>query len=147
MQVCGEANPANYIVRAGTQADEGFIAQCWADTFRGSSPRMKRLADTSLFNKFVYRRIEKILKTAKVKVAGPQASDIIYGYSVMEPELLHMVYVRKPWRRMGIAKALLKGVSLESCAWTTPSQDMSWVCDKYRFLGYQPFYMIELDGE
>lgn len=131
-----------YVIRPGTAEDEGFLARGWADTFRGSDSSVRRI-EPIYFNRHVYPRIGVLLKRCEVRIASPTADDsTIYGFAVLEPRVVHMVYTRKPFRRMGIARALLDGVDIRKCVWTTLSQDLrTWIRPKYRLGEYRPFWM------
>lgn len=120
------------------------MAQSWADTFRGSDASLRRI-EPGFFNRSVYPRIEEILKRAEVRIAGPAGDDLtIYGFAVLEAGTIHMVYVKKAWRRLGIGQALLEGVDLQKSVWSTQSQDFrEWIRHKYLMAGYRPFWLTE----
>lgn len=131
-------------IRCGQTSDEGFVAESWAKTFQGSDASIRRI-HPNFFNRSVYPRIEELLHGAEVRIASPADDDVtIYGFAVLEPGLVHMVYVKKPWRRLGIAAALLQGVDLGACDWGTQSQDFrEWIRHKYPMANYRPFWMQE----
>jgi hypothetical protein len=55
---------------------------------------------------------------------------------------VHMTYVRKGWRRMGIAKQLLTGVDLGKSTYTTHTTDLqAWIKTRYRLGEYRPFWL------
>jgi len=89
--------------------------------------------------------VQKVLARAELRVAGPPEDEtVLYGFAVLEPALVHMVYVRQSWRRMGIAKRLLEGVQLEACAYSTHTTDMGqWIRHKHPMTEYQPFWLTE----
>lgn len=135
---------ARFVVRERQQSDEGFVAQSWVDTFRGSDASLRRI-EPGFFNRSVYPRVEEILKRAEVRIAGPADDELtIYGFAVLEHGIVHMVYVKKAWRKLGIAQALLSGVDLASSVWSTQSQDFrEWIRHKYTLAGYRPFWLQE----
>jgi GNAT superfamily N-acetyltransferase len=133
-----------YVIREGTEAHNDFVAKSWVETFRGGD-KAHRYIEPGFFNRSIYPEIEEILLRAEVRVAGPVDDETtVYGFAVLEPGTVHMVYVRKPWRRYGIAKALLTDVDLPSSDWTTQSMDFrEWIRFRYPMRGYRPFWMKE----
>lgn len=132
-----------YILRPGTPADRAFIAKTWAETFR-ANPAEKRIEE-GIFRRGVYRCIEAILERAIVRCAVPPSDDgVLYGYAVLEPGCIHMVYVRRVWRKMGLARRLLAGIELADSDWSTQSADFrDWIRHKYRLRHYRPFWLTE----
>lgn len=143
-----------FAIRAGTQDDEGFVAQCWVREFRCSSWKFRR-TDDGVFNSFCYPRIREHLKTSTVRVAGPIGDSLtIYGFVVFNEDLLHLVHVRKEWRKKRIATALLEGMQTEDKLWTTDTEDWNgrgqghgWAQHKWKTRGHFPFWMTELPKE
>lgn len=131
-----------FVIRAAQPTDEGFVANAWAETFRGN-PAERRI-EPGFFNRAIYPRIRTILERAEVRIAGPAHEEVIYGFAVLEPGCIHMVYTRKPWRRMGVAKALLQGVDFAAQDWSTQSGDFrEWIRHKHQFAHYRPFWLTE----
>lgn len=64
--------------------------------------------------------------------------NVIIGYSVLEPEKLHWVYVKKAWRQLGICKKLIpKGTAIH-----THTTDMWGYIEKtsrFKNMVYDPF--------
>lgn len=137
-----------YVVRAGLPSDTDFIARSWALEFRASEGWVRRIEE-DFVTRCIYPRIQSILSRAKVRIAGPPEDDAtVYGFAVLEPALVHMVYVRRAWRRMGIATALLAGLNLGHHKWTTQTRDwLEWGRHKYQLHSYQPFWMTPGEGE
>jgi GNAT superfamily N-acetyltransferase len=108
--------------------------------------------EDGVFKRFCHHSIEGILKRAEVRIASPPGDDFTaYGYAVLEPGIIHFVFVRPSWRKMGIAKRLLEGVDVSTSTITTWSPDVSgfsgWIRNKYKSFRYVPFYMREGDEE
>jgi GNAT superfamily N-acetyltransferase len=133
----------DYVIRKGTATDDGFVARAWVDTVRGSA-RQFRAVDSGHFNRFHYKAAGELIKRCEVRVAAPPGDDVtIYGVAVLEPSstLVHLVYVRKNLRRLGIAKRLLEGVDVPECCFTTWSQDAVWLLEKYPHMRHVPYWM------
>lgn len=133
----------NLVIRPGTPEDNDFVAKSWAETFRGN-PAERRIEE-SFFKRAVYPRIHAVLERAQVRVACPREDGhVVYGFAVLEPACIHMVYVRRTWRKLGIAKALLAGVSLPDTDWSTQSSDFrEWIRHKHQLRHYRPFWAQE----
>lgn len=89
--------------------------------------------------------VNEVLRRAEVRIVGPMDDPVtIYGFAVLEPGLVHMVYVRNGWRHLGIAKQLLSGVSLSDVHYSTHTTDLqSWIRKRYRLGEYRPFWLNE----
>lgn len=66
--------------------------------------------DEPIFHENYRKVIERLMRRSSVKVAClKEDNDVILGWSCSEPEVLHFVFVKDAWRRMGIAKDLVPG--------------------------------------
>lgn len=93
-------------LRQAIGSDLNFIF----DTFRESvrqDTAIGRSCRTSVFKREFAKVIDHILEKAKVVVAC-MASDhnVILGYLIWEPSIIHYCFVKQAFRRLGIAKAL-----------------------------------------
>lgn len=138
--------PSTYVLRDGVESDKDFVAKAWAQTFRASEGWVSRIESGFLW-RCIYPAIRRTLEHAKVRVAAPPMDDLtIYGYAVLQPDILHFVYVRSAWRKLGIAKELLSGLKLAEMDWGTQSLDwLRWGRLKWRMRNYRPFFMYELE--
>lgn len=89
--------------------------------------------------------VNGVLRRSAVRVAAPGGDPLtIYGFAVVEPGTVHMVYVRQGWRRMGIAKQLLADIAIADCAYSTHTSDLqAWIQRHYRLGEYRPFWLTE----
>ena len=90
-------------------SDEDFVYSTWMKSFRDSS--YARAIPTQLYNMGQRSRIYRVLeaKDTVVQIAcDPNTEELIYGYMVSAyPNVLHYVYTKGQYRKLGIAKALL----------------------------------------
>lgn len=103
--------------RPATQDDVNFIFNSWLKSFRGGT-----LA-TGVSNPIYYaqhhRLIEGICKSAQILVAV-NAADLaqIFGYVAYEPmegmNVVHYIYVKEPYRRLGLGKLLLEQAKIDA---------------------------------
>jgi GNAT superfamily N-acetyltransferase len=112
-----------YAIRSPIPSDEKFVYKVWLDSYRVTGPMVKQVRDR-IFFAYHHRVIEHILArpTTSVLVASPEdAPEVIYGYLVCEPEwtgderegIIHWLYVKSSWRRLGIATALLAASGID----------------------------------
>lgn len=69
--------------------------------------------------------------------------DVIIGYMVFEPPeenpLVHFIYVKKPFREMGVANTLIKGTEIGNAVFTHWTNEMHWITRKYPGLVFDPY--------
>lgn len=102
----------NYVIRAVQGDDIPFIYSTWLKSYRNDSGIGLSVRKSVFFEN--YRLIlDKILQenTTKVLVAcKPDEPNVIFGYLVADPSenVLHYVFVKEAFWRLGIAKSLFK---------------------------------------
>lgn len=98
------------MLRDVTADDLPFIYNSWLKSFK-SSPWAKSIP-TSIYYANHKEVIAKILPKAIIMVAcNPEDQSQIFGYAVFTPGriiALHYVYVKQPYRRLGIAQVLFE---------------------------------------
>lgn len=90
-------------------ADLNFIYSTWLKGLRYGNDWFSFITKEAYFT-FYHRIIELILEKPNViiKVAClKEDPDVILGYSVSEGLVLHWVFVKSAWRKIGIAKDLV----------------------------------------
>lgn len=103
-------------IRPATEADTAFIFNSWLKCCK-HGPTGK-LIQSSVFYAGQHQVIEGLLKTTHCFIACNH-NDVsqIFGYAVAERVedvfVVHMVYVKEPYRRLGIASALLEALGLK----------------------------------
>jgi len=89
--------------------DFPFILDSWLKSLRYSNDTFK-LIDKQAYKRFYPQVITALLLRSMVQVACLQADeDVILGYSVVQGPTLHFVFVKEPWRRIGLMNDLVKG--------------------------------------
>lgn len=144
-------------VRPGTPDDRGFVARHWVDGYTNSIPRSQRdRIDLDAWNRFCFQHVEALLAAPgiEMRVACPLDDEsVIYGAAVLAPpDVIHFVFVRPTWRKLGIAGKLLDGMEMKAPTVTTWCLDMSghttsWLLEKYPKLNYVPFFVLAGDAE
>lgn len=84
-------------------------------------------------------------KQAKLLIAClKEDEDVIIGYMLSEPEIMHFVYVKRPFRNMGIAKQLWQMSDLDyACQVSHKTYDMVRLMNKHPKITYNPYLLME----
>lgn len=96
-------------IREGVQDDWSFIYSSWR---RGLFYGNKHPAgiDEAEFMRNTQEKLERIMKDSRTDIRVAcliEDPSVIVGYAVTAPSTLHWVYVKKDWRQIGLAKALV----------------------------------------
>lgn len=97
------------------ESDEAFVYSTWLKNYKHSSYFAKRIRPMVFF-KGHRVLVDHLLKkeSAKTLVAHPKNDpDTILGYLTFEPQVVHFVFVKDPFRKMGIATVLLRAAQIE----------------------------------
>lgn len=95
------------VIRDMDPGDEAFIYATWLRSLYFGNSYYNLISQDVFFEKYK-RVVAALLHQARVKVSCLEDDrDTILGYSVYEHGTLHWVYVKQPWRHMGIAKSLV----------------------------------------
>ena len=97
-------------LRLATPADRPFIHSTWLKGQRFNNPFFAETEPTAYYAAYG-AIVDRILDNPTTTVAVACLSDepdVIVGYSVTTaPGILHWVYVKKQWRKNGVAKMLV----------------------------------------
>lgn len=130
-------------VRPAKLEDLDFIYATWLKSYRHSSQFAKKLTNAIFFDMH-HKVIDGfIARGGLVSIAHPKGEpDVILGYICTEPDLpvLQYIYVKKPFRKMGIAKTLYK-TSKEPSLFTHWTTDTDWIVKKLTTLTYNPYLL------
>jgi len=137
-------------VRPATSDDIAFIFSTWLHNFKSGSLFAKRIPYAVFFQNH-HRVLERILARPEVQslVACPSDSpDTIVGYLIHEGNVVHYVYVKGAFRKLGVARALAVAAKLDLekvvCShWTFAADDLAM---KGKLL-YNPYLMFNQRGE
>lgn len=129
------------------EADKNFILASWLNNARYS--RMTSRIPSDIYFKWHQRVIERIWDRAGsiTSIAAlKEDPSIILGYLcyeelVTEP-VIHFCYVKKPFRKEGIARSLFKRAEIDfkkRALFTHYTHEMDVICEKYPELIYCPY--------
>lgn len=124
-------------VRTMRDTDKNFIYATWLrGVYHGSwASQISR----STFFKFYPSVIDKIINDPDcIVLVAHLSSDpsVILGYCVFRPNKLDYIFVKELWRKQGIAKMMLKGLSFKEHTHTT---ELGKKLAKKMKLNYNPF--------
>lgn len=129
-------------IRDAGQDDLPFIFATWLRSYRHSSQFAKKISNDVYFA-YHHAAIERILsRGGAVKIASMIGDpNVILGYAVVEMQegktVAHYVYVKKAFRKMGIASRLYKPENGD--LFTHLTDDITWALVKYEGLIYNPY--------
>lgn len=124
-----------------------FVYNSWLRSYRHGSSFAKPI-ESRLFYDRHHQIISRILDrpSTKVFVASPKEDpETFIGYLVVEegygPAIVHFCYVKRPFRRLGVAKALCgaAGLNLNQCVYTHRTYDLESLESRYPGLSYDPY--------
>ena len=120
--------------------DIPFVTATWLLNYRSHNPFAGDL------RRDVYREqqqtiIARLLRTASGRVACDAGDEnVIYGYTIYAPSVLHYLYVKEAFRKMGIGRQLLEaaGAQLPLLSYTHWTDAAQWVQASDARLTYNP---------
>lgn len=133
--------PCPWLLREVGPSDRGYVFSTWRKTARTHLRWLRDVPDAVYDDRRhgYARHVEAILercedptaKAARAIVAcDPEDPEILYGYAVVEGDAIHMVYVRGPFRRQGVARSMLAALGIT--APTTCTTDVPrWVRERF----------------
>lgn len=132
-------------VRPAKLEDLDFIYATWLKSYRHASQFAKKLTN-KVFFEMHHKVIDNfVARGGLVQVAHPKGEpDVILGYICYEATmpLVQYVYVKKTFRKMGVARALYKTTNIPDNGifthWTT---DTDWIIKKLENLTYNPYLL------
>lgn len=95
------------VTRKAKAEDVPFIFATWLKGLYHGNAYYSEIEKEAYFSNY-HKVLEHVLARADTFVVClADAPDVILGYSVTEGPVLHWVFVKKSWRRLGIARWLL----------------------------------------
>lgn len=104
------------ILRPSRTNDINFVYSSWLKCYREDSP-LTKYTRRRLFFEGHQKILDGLLASPQVQVivaCDGEEQDLIYGYLAYEPGVLHFIYVKEAFRKMGIAKQLMSKLDLEN---------------------------------
>lgn len=135
-------------IRSANKDDIPFVYSTWLRSYKHSSP-VTRCIRSDAFYAGHQKILDSILSSEGVTVViacDREDLNLIFGFLAYEPEIVHFVYIKKPFRKMGIAKKLLESqkIELNKCKTTHVTDEMleMWTAGKTN-IEYDPYLLTE----
>lgn len=127
-------------IRVAKLEDIPFIYSTWLRSYRHASQFARKIT-TNVFYEMHHKVIDRFIERGgEVYIAHPAGEpDVILGYLCMDTvqPVAQYIYVKKPFRKMGIARALIKDKDIKLFThWTA---DTDWIVKKISGLIYNPY--------
>lgn len=126
-------------IRKGVEGDAPFIMQTMLNGLYYGTDFIKQIEKGAFMGTY-HDILERLIyrATTGIHVAClKEDRDVILGYSIFEKEILHYVFVKPVWRRIGLARDLVPTDTLV----TTHLTDMGSSI-KPSHIGFNPFLII-----
>lgn len=95
-----------YSIRDAVKEDESFIYSTWLLGLRHGNKWFLSIDKETYFQKYKHV-IGMLLAKSTIKIAClNEDPDVALGYIVYSGNTVHYTFIKKAWRRLGIAKAL-----------------------------------------
>lgn len=128
-----------FALRAGLPEDHAFVFATWLRCYKRNSLFARRISNETFF-RWHHLVIERILARSVIRVAhAADAPEVILGYSVSEPGVVHFVYVKGSFRKLGIATALLGHLDPNACVFTHWTDGWEHLLRKWPNAEYNPY--------
>lgn len=104
-----QVDPSLFAIRSGVLSDKNFIMASWLRGLRYGN-RWFGLIVADKFFKAYQNVIEAILSNPNTRVnvvCLKEDPDVILGYCVYSDDTLHWVFIKKAWRKIGLANAIV----------------------------------------
>lgn len=135
------------ILRDGLPSDRNFIYKTILQHYRHASPHTKDIPD-NVFYDCHHLLISKVMRQSGniVRVAALKDDpEVLFGFlwGNVDPETIHYVYVKKAFRRMGMAKMLYKSLfSMADDVYITHwTKEVNQLYDKHEGLVFNPYLL------
>ena len=131
-------SPAPFAIRDGVATDIPFVFRSWLTSYRRSS--FARGIRDRIYFANEHKAIERILRSCSIRVACiNEDPEIILGYVVLGPSIVHYAFTKPAFRRMHILTRLLPDGDLE---YTHRTEDSDRVLARLPRLTYNPYLAL-----
>lgn len=132
-------------LRGAKIEDLPFIYSTWLRSYRYASQFAKKISN-SVFYEWHHKVIDRFIERGgKIFIAhAPGEPEVILGYLCLEGDLstIQYIYVKKAFRKMGIAKELFNTTGASSAkGFTHWTLDTNWIIKKLDTLTYNPYLL------
>lgn len=101
-------------LRKGEKEDLNLIYSTWLKGLYYGNDWFREI-DKDIYFKYYQKVLNKILENETINITIAclkDQQDVVLGYSVSEALVLHWIFVKEPWRGIGLARDLLPSTIL-----------------------------------
>ncbi len=134
----------DWIIREAVGDDLPFIYSSWAKSYCYNSPIGKSCANSTCFWG-MNRIIDHILKQPDTRVivaVNPLIPNVLYGYVVFQPGILHYAFTKEAFERWGIASSLIHHAGMPSI-YTFKTFMVKSIMIKHPEMEFNPFLLFK----
>ena len=139
-------------IRKATKDDVNFVFSVWLRSYKHDSPVTKNIF-SDIFYQYHQRHLDQILSNPQTQVlvaVDKQDPSLIFGFFAFRPiqKVLDYVYIKKPFRRFGIGRALLSVAdeTLQFDGWQTSHLTyaiLDVLTAKQRSIPFNPYLLAQ----
>jgi hypothetical protein len=133
-------------IRPARPLDIPFIYETWLKSYKHDSAFGKSVRSSVFFPAYGEVIDNILLSSTTIIACHPEEPDIILGYLVYSPTILHYVFVKEAFRGLGIARTLYETAQVP----TTLSHRTGSVQDilaRHSELVYNPFVLFNKENK
>jgi hypothetical protein len=131
-------------IRPAKPDDIDYIEASWMNSYEGC--QLRRGIKEVVYKQGQRQLIRSVLKFAKLTISvTPEDDDVILGYTVTTPGVLHYAFVKPSMRNNGICRSLVAaaGLDFETLAFTSITKPWRDVYDGHKRQVYNPYKLME----
>lgn len=134
----------DWTIRQANGDDISFIYATWLNSFREDSDRGYECRKSIFFAEYnlVADRILEDLNTEILVACSPENQNVIFGYLVYEPGIIHYAYVKELFRKLGIARSLFIAAETPKVI-THKTRTIKPILRKHDEIIYNPFILYK----
>ena len=133
----------HWIIRNACGSDLAFLYATWSNSYHHDS-LLAKSCKASVFGPYYDRVIDHILiqPDTRVRIAcNPSDPNVIWGYLVSQPKILHYTFVKEAFRKLKIGTDLFQDMG-ECLYFTHRTQFIEPILRKYSKITYNPFLLF-----
>lgn len=139
-------DPKQWMMRDAIPNDIPFIYNSWTTSYRHISPLRTYISDPVFYKEYLCV-IDSILANPNTKTlvaCSIEDREIVFGYCIYGPDLLHYMLIKEPFRRFGIAKQLYELAGKpKTASHVTNKTHLGYILmDKYKVV-FNPFSLFK----
>jgi hypothetical protein len=129
-------------IRPAREGDIPFIMATWLNSYRYDSAIGKTCRNAVFFDEYsqIIAAIMAGKHTKTLVACMKEDDDILFGYAVFDPQVLHYVFVKEAFSGFGIAKSLVE-CALPIDAYTHKTECVDEILRVNETIYYNPFLL------